>query len=149
MKNVLELIFPKTADNNYRGSKLAAAVFLLIAAAGTVRSGIHLLAPDGGAGTIAGMDLSVAGAEGIIFAFSLWGGAQLLYALVQLTVFFRYRTLIPMMYVLMFLETLFRMLTGHMKPVQFSHTPPGAIGNYIMIPLVLVMFVLSISGRKK
>ena len=38
-----------------------------------MRSSIRLLAPDGGAGLIAGMDLSVAGAPGIIFAFALWG----------------------------------------------------------------------------
>jgi apolipoprotein D and lipocalin family protein len=49
----------------------------------TLRSCIHLLAPDGGAGSIAGMDLSVAGARGIIFSFALWGSALLVSAFIQ------------------------------------------------------------------
>jgi len=37
------------------------------------------VAPDGGAGSITGMDISVAGARGIIFAFALWESAQLIF----------------------------------------------------------------------
>jgi hypothetical protein len=98
-----------------------------------VRSCIHILAPDGGAGSIAGMDLSVAGADGIIFSFALWGSSQLIYALIRLAVTFRYRSLIPAMYVLLMLGTLLRMLVGRIKPVTFSHAPPGAIANYIIL----------------
>ena len=149
MEQILSKIFPKSADNQYVGSKIASTVFLIIALVGTVRSTIHFLAPDGGAGSIAGMDLSVAGAEGIIFAFALWGSAQLLYAFIQLAVFFRYKTLIPFMYVLIFLETIFRMYIGRVKPVQFAHTPPGQIGNYILIPLTIVMFILAVRRTTK
>jgi hypothetical protein len=108
-----------------------------------VRSCIHLLAPDGGAGSIAGMDLSVAGASGIIFSFALWGSAQLIYAFIQLTLAFRYRSLVPFMYALLFVETLLGMLVGHMKPVTFPHTPPGAYANYIIMPVAALMLVLS------
>jgi len=69
-----------------------------IAFIGAVRSCIHLLAPDGGAGSIAGMNLEMAGADGIVFSFALWGSAQLIYALIQLVVVFRYRSLVPFMY---------------------------------------------------
>lgn len=149
MKYFIKVIFPEKADNSYSGSKAAAIVFLLIAIIGTVRSCIHFLAPDGGAGSIAGMDLSVAGAEGIIFAFSLWGSAQLLYAIIQLVIFFRYKSLIPFMYLLIIIETFMRMIIGHMKPVHFAHTPPGQISNYIMIPLCIIMFILSVKGCKE
>jgi len=47
------------------------------------------------------------------------------------------------MYVLLILEVLLRELIGRMKPVTFAHTPPGAIGNYVILPLALVMLVLS------
>lgn len=144
-----EPFLPKKAGNDYRGYAIAKWVFLLLAAIGFVRSCIHLLAPDGGAGSIAGMDVSVAGGDGIIFAFSLWGSAQLLYAVIQLVVFFRYRTLIPFLYALMFVETLLRMLVGQMNPVEFAHTPPGAIGNYVMLPLVAVMLILSLKRRSE
>lgn len=148
MTQLINKILPKSIDNNYKGYRIAAIVFLLVAVMGVVRSCIHFFAPDGGASSIAGMDLSVAGANGIIFAFSLWGSAQLLYAFIQLVVFFRYKTLIPFMYIIMFLETVFRMLVGHMKPVHFAHTPPGQIGNYIFIPLTIIMFIFSIMNRE-
>lgn len=148
MNKVINKIFPKCADNNYKGSKIASIVFLIIALVGTVRSCIHFFAPDGGAGSIAGMDLSVQGAEGIIFAFSLWGSAQLLYAFIQLVIYFRYKTLIPFMYIIMFFETVFRMVVGHIKPVHFAHTPPGQIGNYVLIPLTIIMFILAVRTKK-
>ena len=116
----------------------------MLAVISTVRSCIHLLAPDGGAGSIAGMDLTVAGSNNIVFAFALWGSAQLIYALIQLAVAFRYRSLVPFMYTLLILETLLRMLVGHMKPVIFAHTPPGAIGNHVILPVATLMLVLSL-----
>ena len=141
-------MFPACADNTLRGSKLPAYIFALIGVVSLVRSCIHVFAPDGGAGTIAGMNLDVAGADGIIFSFALWGSSQLIYAVVQLTVAFRYRSLIPAMYLLLILETLLRILVGRMKPVDFSHTPPGAYGNYVMLPLAIVMLAISLRQRR-
>jgi hypothetical protein len=139
---LISALLPQFADNTVRGFKLPSYVFAVLAIVSTVRSCIHLLAPDGGAGRIAGMDLSVPGADAIIFAFALWGGSQLIYAVIQLAVAFRYRSLVPFMYLLLILETLLRMLVGSMKPVHFAHTPPGAIGNLVILPLATLMLVL-------
>jgi hypothetical protein len=149
MKNALEFLLPGRIDNTLRGMKLPYYIFALYAVISAVRSFIHLLAPDGGAGSIAGMDLSVAGADGIIFAFGLWGSSQLIFALIQLLVVFRYRSLVPFMYLMLILEVLLRELVGRIKPVTFAHTPPGAIGNQIVLPLSLLMLGLSLwSGLK-
>ena len=149
MKGILETLLPAKIDNTIRGTKVPFYIFSLYAIVSTVRSCIHLLAPDGGAGSIAGMDLSVAGADGIIFAFALWGSSQLLFALIQLLVVFRYRSLIPFMWLMLILEVLLRDLVGHMKPVTFAHTPPGVIGNQLILPLAALMLVLSLwSGIK-
>ena len=149
MKNFMEILLPTKIDNVIRGTKIPFYVFALYALVSTVRSCIHLLSPDGGAGTIAGMDLSVAGADGIIFAFALWGSSQLLFALIQLLAVIRYRSLIPFMWLMLALEILLRELVGKMKPVTFAHTPPGAIGNQIILPLAVVMLVWSLwSGNK-
>jgi len=142
MKQYLSILFPKTASNEIRGWKLPVYVFILLAVVSTVRSCIHLFSADGGAGSIAGMDLSVQGANGIIFAFALWGSAQLVYAIFQLLVAFRYRALIPFMYLLLIVETLLRMLVGKMRPVSFAHTPPGAIGNYVILPAAVILLVI-------
>lgn len=139
MSRGLAILLPAQADDTVRGSPWPARVFAVIAVLSTVRSCIHLLAPDGGAGSIAGMDLSVAGAEGIVFAFALWGSAQLVYAVVQLLVAFRYRSLVPLMYLLLAFETALRMAVGRMRPVTFAHTPPGAVANWVLLPLALLM----------
>ena len=137
--SVFEFLLPPVADNTARGTQVPVYLFRVLAIVSTVRSCIRLLAPDGGAGSIAGMDLSVAGATGIFFSCAPWGSAQLTYACVQLTVGFRYRSLVPFMYVLLFMEALLRMLVGHMKPVTFAHTPPGAYANYVTLPVAMLM----------
>jgi hypothetical protein len=149
IKKLFETLLPTKVDNTIRGMKLPFYFFALFACISTIRSCIHLLSPDGGAGSIAGMDLSVAGASGIIFAFALWGSSQLLFALVQLLVVFRYRSLVPFMYLMLILETLLRELVGYMKPITFAHTPPGSIGNQVVLPLAVLMLVLSLWSAKR
>jgi hypothetical protein len=149
LQTIFQTILPAQIDNTIRGVKLPFYVFAFFAVVSTVRSFIHLLSPDGGAGSIAGMDLSVPGADGIIFAFGLWGSSQLLFALIQLLVVFRYRSLVSLMYLMLILEVLLRQLVGYMKPVIFAHTPPGAIGNQIILPLAVFMLVLSVWSTYK
>ena len=144
MKTFFEILLPAKLDNVIRGTKIPFYIFALYAIVSTVRSCIHLLSPDGGAGSIAGMDLSVAGADGIIFAFALWGSSQLLFALIQLLTVIRYRSLIPFMWLMLMLEVLLREMVGKMKPVTFAHTPPGAIGNQLILPLAALMVVWSL-----
>ncbi|MGD0361514.1 MAG: hypothetical protein ABSC93_11625 [Bryobacteraceae bacterium] len=69
MKSILTALLPAQADYTIHGMKLPVYVFTVIAMAGLARSSIHLLARDGGAGSIAGLDLS-AGEPGIILAFA-------------------------------------------------------------------------------
>ena len=148
-KTIFELLLPARIENTLRGSKIPFYVFALLAAISFVRSCIHLFSGDGGAGSIAGMDLSVQGAEGIVFAFALWGSSQLLFALVQLLVVFRYRALVPLMYLMLILEILLRELVGWMKPVTFAHTPPGAVGNQLLLPLAVIMLVWALWSAYK
>ena len=151
MKTIFDFFLPAKADNTIRGSKLPFYVFLVVALVGSVRSFIHILSPDGGAGSIAGMDLSVTGANGIIFAFALWGSAQLIYALFQWMVILRYRSLVPFMWLVQLMETLLRMLVGQIKPVTFAHVPPGAIGNYVYLAvsaLILAFYIWEAFNQK-
>jgi hypothetical protein len=149
MKNILMILFPARADNRLRGSKWPLYLFILVAAIGVVRSCIHILSPDGGAGSIAGINLAVSGANEVIFAFALWGAEQLVYALLQWVAILRYRSLIPLMWGVQFLETLGRVLVGHLKPVVFAHTPPGSYQNYFYLALSVLMLALSLwSGQK-
>jgi hypothetical protein len=149
MKTILSIIFPAKADNTIRGTKLPLYFFILVAVISTVRSCIHIFSHDGGAGSIAGMNLDVSGANEIIFAFALWGAEQLIYALIQWIVILRYRSLLPLMWGVQLLETLGRLLVGNIKPVTFAHTPPGAYQNYIYLVLSAVMLSLSLWSASK
>jgi len=135
-------VFPKQLDNSFRGNRIAVIVFALITVFTLARSCIHIFAPDGGASSIAGINTSVEGGSNIISMFAFWGLAQLLMGLVYLVVFFRYKSLIPFMYMLIIIEYSGRVLIGMVKPLIVSHTPPGAIGDYILIPLAIMMLML-------
>jgi hypothetical protein len=142
-------VLPKQADNQFQGYKIAVWIFLLITIFTIVRSCIHIFAPEGGAGSIAGIDVSVSGGSNIVSMFAFWGLSQLLMGVVYLVVFFRYKSLISFMYVLILAEYSGRIFLGIVKPLQVSHTPPGAIGDYILVPLAIVMLILSLRRPNK
>jgi hypothetical protein len=76
MNNIFSVLLPPQDDNRIHGSQLPFYALILITIIGTARSFIHLLAPDGSSGSIAGMGLSGTGEASIIFSFALWGSAQ-------------------------------------------------------------------------
>ncbi|MCJ7648317.1 MAG: hypothetical protein MUP85_06865 [Candidatus Lokiarchaeota archaeon] len=142
-------ILPEKAENEYKGYKIAKITFLIICIISIIRSLIHFLAPDGGAESIAGIDLSIEGGEIIVAFFALWGSSQLLLALVFLIVYFRYDNLIPLMYTLIIIEYVMRIVVGRIRPFETMNVPPGAIWNVIIIPLAIVMLLLSIKQPNK
>ncbi len=136
MKEILELLLPRSADNTIRGWKLPLYILIVVAVIGAV-------------GSIAGMDLTVSGAGEVVFAFALWGSEQLIYVILQWIVIGRYRSLVPLMWIVQFLETLGRVMVGQIKPVTFAHTPPGAIQNDLYLALAIVMVFVSLwSGMR-
>ena len=142
-------MFPKQVDNSFQGYRIAAIIFLLVTFVTIARSCIHILAPDGGAGSIAGINVSVAGGSNIVSLFALWGLSQLLMGIVYLVVFFRYKSLIPFMYLLILAEYSGRIALGFIKPLEISYAPPGAIGDYILVPLAILMLILSLKRPMK
>ena len=144
MKELLEVFFPTHADNRILGSRVPFYAFILIAIIGTVRSCIHMFAHDSGLSSIAGLNLHISGAKDVIFFCSQWGAEQLIYVIIQWIVIIRYRSLIPVMWFVQFLETFLRMFIAHIKPIIFMHTPPGAIENKIYLPLSLGMVIYAL-----
>jgi hypothetical protein len=69
--------------------------------------------------------------------------------IVYVVVYFRYKSLIPFMYLLVLVEYLGRIGIGLGKPLEVSHTPPGAIGDYVLVPLAIIMLLLSLKRPKK
>jgi hypothetical protein len=48
------------------------------------------------------------------------------------------------MYLLMIFEYGMRIVLGAIKPIETTGRAPGAIGNFIIIPLALIMLILSL-----
>ena len=147
---MLERLFPQTANNDYRGNRIALWVFVPITVVTLVRSGIHIFRADGGAQSIATIPLdtySDPAATAVILVFALWGLSQLLLGLLYLVVLVRYRALIPLMYLTLILEYGGRLALGAWKPLETLQTPPGARVTPILIVLSLAMFALSLRPR--
>ena len=148
MKSVINKLFPKEFNNNFTGNKIALYIFYALTAVTIWRSQHHLFAADGGAQTIATIPLDTfteAGATAVIGIFSLWGLSQLIIGIIYLATSIRYRSMIPLMYLLMGLEYSIRAFyIGAVKPIPTVGTAPGAVGNIPLIILSLVMLVLSL-----
>ncbi|MGC9523485.1 MAG: hypothetical protein ACP5HG_16620 [Anaerolineae bacterium] len=140
--NLSGLLPPVSA--RYRGSPLALCFLVLFAVTGTVRSLIHILAPDGGAGTIAGLTIQVDGGGNLVAIFAQWGASQLILALLTWLVVLRYRFLVPAMLAVVTLEQALRIGVGLLKPLDAAAAPPGAIGSTIVLPLALIALALSL-----
>lgn len=151
----MKQLFPKAIDNHYTFHKSLVYIFAFITCVTIGRSLIHMFAPDGGANSIASIILFEGTPDPnkvIYMIFSLWGLSQLLMGLWYLVVLIRYKTLIPLMYGFITLEYIMRLVIGQIKPLTsdyFAHVAPGAILNYVMIPLGLLLMFLSLKNQKE
>lgn len=111
----------------------------------TARSLVHMFASDGGAESIATIDVSVEGGENIVALFAQWGALQLLLAGIVWVVVSRQRSLVPLMALVLLLEPILRGVMGAMKPVETVGTAPGAAFNNVGIIPLAALFVFSIT----
>lgn len=132
----LTLRFPDLRD--YRGSKASLFFFIALTALSTLRSLAHIFLPDGGAGSIAGLETEVAGGENIIAMFGQWGLGQLLLALVMWLVIIYAKALVPLGLIFSSLDWGGRILIGVIKPIEVMDPPPGEYGSYVLLPLCLI-----------
>jgi len=104
----------------------------------TIRSLIHLFWPDGGAHSIATIDIAVPGGRNIIAMFGQWGAIQLLLAGLLWVLLYRYRGLVPLILCVFLAEPFLRGLAGHLKPIATVGTAPGAALNWFVPPLMAI-----------
>jgi len=139
-------LFPE-AKNDYKGYKAIVVIVSLLAAMSTARSLVHIFFPDGGSNVIAGLVIPGDANSAVIFTFAWNGLYQLIFAVILWIVLIRYRDLIPLMLLLMFFEELGMLLIPMFKPIAASlltRTPPEAIGNKVLLPLILILFFVSL-----
>jgi hypothetical protein len=141
--------FLPSSSEKYEGSPIAFYFLVLVAIVSTARSLIHVFAPDGGANSIAGLVITVEGGANLVALFGQWGASQLTLAFFYWLAILRYRFLVPYMLFIVFVEQALRIGVGQLKPVEVAAPPPGEIGSYVLLPLSLIAFVLSLRQVSK
>lgn len=137
----MHALVPPSTNAGYAGS-IWSARFLLLYGMFWIGPGlIHSFLPDGGANSIAGLDISqnptmVAG----MFA---WAGAtQIAHGLVIVVVSWRYRTLVPLFLLISLIERALLSYSGWIAHVPAGgHHPPQHYGSLILLPLIAVALV--------
>jgi hypothetical protein len=153
IKTALSNLFPRQITNEFPGLRIALWGFYLLTAITLWRSQHHIFSPDGGAQSIATIPLenySNSAASTIIGIFALWGLSQLIVGLIYLIAAIRYRSMIPILYLLSVFEYLMRAFyIPAYKSIETAGTAPGAVGNLPLIIFSFTMLVLSLWSRKK
>jgi hypothetical protein len=105
---------------------------------------IHSFLPDGGAGTIAGLDLS--DNPTMIFGMFAWAGAtQIAHGIVTLVVALRYRSLVPLFLLVSLLERILLSWSGWVMHVPVSgHHPPEHYASLVSLPVILLFLWLAL-----
>jgi hypothetical protein len=124
----------------------ASARFLAVCGVLAVVSGtIHVALPDGGAGVIAGIDLSNDG-QRIIGMFAWAGATQIAWGLMMLAVALRYRALAPLtLALLLFERSLHALNFWVLKPG--THHPPESYAVLVAIPVIALFLLLALRRR--
>jgi len=144
---IIDRLFPPRADNAYRGSRLALWIFGLLV---LVRSAIGLGSIFNGyqaASSADGIPLDTftpAGVQTILALFGLLGVSQLVFSVLCVVVLVRYRSLIPLMFVLLLLYQLSRKLILYYLPIPRTGTPPVSAINLTILGLMIVGLMLSL-----
>lgn len=140
---------PPSTNQDYAGAR-ASAWFLALAAVLTLVPGaIHSFTPDGGAQTIAGLDIG--NRPELVRSLFAWEGAtQLAYGLVLLAVALRYQPLVPLMLITILVERGLMALQGWvLRPPANGHHPPEHFASLIVLPLAAVFLALSLRPRRR
>ena len=137
-------LFPPATNDQYHGAEGAHRFLALLAIVTILPGCIHTFLPDGGAVTIAGLDLG-ASATMIIGLFAWAGATQIVHGLAMLAVALWYRTLVPMMLFFVLVERSVMTLNWWvLKPADSGHRPPEVYITLVLLPLVAMFLLLSV-----
>ena len=152
---LIDQILPSEANNKYLGNQIALFGLIFTTCLMTWRSCVHLLYQDGGLNSIGSIIIfdGIPDPNQVIYMLgSVWGLQQLIFCLVNIVVLFRYRNLIPLMYILWLVEWLARpLLVGFLHPLDeqyFTGTTPGIVGAPFAVGFLILMLILSLKTSK-
>ena len=142
---MLEMLFPRAADNRYPGRRLGLWLFGLMPLKMAMGLNVMVNAPDvaRSADGVPVNSFGAAAAAAFSFVFAAWGLGQLVLGLASLVVLLRYRSLVPLAFLALLIEQSGRMLLRLQWPVQRMDAP-GTTINIVIVAILAVGFMLSI-----
>ena len=124
--------------------KLGRGVLLLLGLIDLARGGFHWLAPDSGAGMVAGMNLSYPNARDVVFLLATDGISQILWGTAYLFLVFRAKELVPLALLTEVVRNVMLLATEYwLKPPvapvpgRFMHLATAIVCGGALLPCVL------------
>jgi hypothetical protein len=147
---LFDKLLPQPIDNKYSGSKIALWLFGLIVFVQILQSLMVILNGQMTAQSADGIPLETypaAAAQTILAIFMISSLRRLITSLICAVVLFRYRSAVPLMFVVLGLSYLGGQVLSQFVPIVRVGTPPGVIVNLIMFGLTIVGLALSLWRR--
>ena len=146
------LLLPRAFDNHFNGQKLAFWIFWIVVVV-RVFQGAYLIvnchtnvreAEDG----IPLESFPIAASNSIVALFAISGSSRLILSLLCVLTFLRYRSMVPLMFVLLTLDQMAKEIVLYFYPLYRVGNPIGPTINLILLFLTVVGFVLSVIKKK-
>ena len=145
-------LLPSNINDKYTGTKIAYYGLFPIFAVLIFRSLVHFLSESSGLVGIATIKqfplIDGLNPNNLIYLFaSLWGATQVSLTIILLVLFIKYKSLIPLIYLICLLDQCFRIVSGMLHPLSeeyYINTPPGVILNIPALIYLITMFYLSL-----
>jgi glucan phosphoethanolaminetransferase (alkaline phosphatase superfamily) len=147
---MFDKLLPQPIDNTYSGSKIALWLFGLIVFVHIVQSVLVIFNGHMTAQSADGIPLEsypAAAAQTILAIFMIASLRRLIISLICAVVLFRYRSAVPLMFVVLGLSYLGGQVVFQFVPIVRVGTPPGVVVNLIMFGLTIVGLALSLWRR--
>jgi hypothetical protein len=148
---MLERIFPKQLDNTYRGRSAALVIFVVYLAIKFLQGTMSVFNTHDTAINADGIPLdtfSAAAAQTAITMFALLGLYLMLLSLLGVVALLRYRALVPLLFLFFIVQNLAVRLVLLAQPIVRTGMPIGVIVNLGLLGLLVIGFVLSLTGRR-
>ena len=147
---MFDRLFPQPIDNKYFGSTIALWLFGLIVFLHILQSVMVIVNGYSIAQSADGIPLETypaAAAQTILAIFMVSSLRRLIISLICAVVLFRYRSAVPLMFVVLGLSYLGGQVIFQFVPIVRVGTPPGVVVNLIMFGLTIVGLALSLWRR--
>lgn len=136
---------PPPTNEQYQGQLWACVPLALVALQNFVGGMVHVVLPDSGLISVAGLNLSHEGGLQMIRMAARLGATQVIYALVLALIVWRHRNFTLPFLVLAIAEKSLIGLGILLKPTGSGHMPPGIYGTVIL----LVLCLLALFGARR